>query len=206
MIAKRTLPALLLAFFVSTAPQIAAAQSHVDGAEQFIRDLAHHAVATLSEDAISAEERQTQFRELFQEGFAVSGIARFALGRHWRSASPAEREEYLGLFEDAIVTSWAHRLEAYSGEKIEILDARDIPTNGKEKAAIVRAMIWTSPTSPVRVDWRVATDGEIYKVTDVVIAGVSMANTHRDEFAAVIRSNGNKISALNEVLRERSRG
>ncbi len=206
MFAKRTLPSLFLAIAMATAPQLASAQTHVDGAEHFVQELAANAVTTLSEGTATPEERLTQFRELFQEGFAVNGIARFALGRHWRSASPDEREEYLGLFEEAIVASWARRLESYSGEKIEIIDARDIPTNGKEKAAIVRAMIWTNPTSPIRVDWRVATNGEIYKVTDVVVAGVSMANTHRDEFAAVIRSNGNKISALNEVLRERSRG
>ncbi len=206
MLAKRILPVLLLAFAVGSAPQAARAQTHVDGAEKFVQQLADHAISTLSSDAIAPEERQAEFRQLFQDGFAVNGIARFALGRHWRAASPEEREEYLGLFEDAIITSWANRLGAYSGEKFEIIDSRDVPTNGQEKAAIVRAMIWTNPTSPIRVDWRVATNGKIYKITDVVIAGVSMANTHRDDFASVIRRNGNKVSALNEVLRERSRG
>lgn len=206
MLAKRILPVLLLAFAVGSAPQIARAQTHVDGAQKFVEQLAGHAVSVLTKETMTPDERRTEFRELFQDGFAVDGIARFALGRHWRAASPEEREEYLSLFEDSIVTSWANRLGEYSGEKFEILDAQDVPTNGPEKAAIVRAMIWTNPTSPVRVDWRVATDGHIYKVTDVAIAGISMANTHRDDFAAVIRRNGNNVSALNEILRERSRG
>ncbi len=206
MLAKRILPVLLLAFAVGSAPQIARAQTHVDGAQKFVEQLAEHAVGTLTMETMTPEGRRAEVRELFQEGFAVDGIAKFALGRHWRSASAEERQEYLGLFEDSIVTSWADRLGEYSGERFEILDAQDVPTNGPEKAAIVRAMIWTNPTSPVRIDWRVATNGHIYKVTDVAIAGISMANTHRDEFAAVIRRHGNKVSALNEVLRERSRG
>lgn len=206
MLVKRILPVLLLTFAVGSAPQIARAQAHVDGAQKFVEQLADHAVAVLTKDTMAPEERSTEFRVLFQEGFAVDSIARFALGRHWRRASEEEREEYLGLFEDSIVTSWASRLSKYSGEKFEIISAEDIPTNGSEKAAIVHAMIWTSPTSPIRIDWRVATNGRIYKVTDIAIAGISMANTRRDEYAAVIRRNGNNVSALNEVLRERSQG
>lgn len=206
MLVQRILPVLLLALAIGSAPQVARAQAHIDGAHRFVEDLAEQAVATLTTEAMTPQQRRAEFRALFQDGFAVDGIARFALGRHWRRASPEERSEYLGLFADSIVTSWATRLGEYSGQKIEIIDARDVPTNGPEKAAIVRAMIWTNPTAPLRVDWRVATNGEVYKVTDVVIAGVSMANTHRDEFASVIRRNGNNVSALNEVLRERSRG
>jgi phospholipid transport system substrate-binding protein len=196
----------LLTFAVGSAPQIAQAQAHVDGAEKFVEQLADHAVAILTKDTIAPEKRSAEFRVLFQEGFAVDSIAKFALGRHWRRASEEEREEYLGLFEDSIVTSWANRLSKYGGERFEIISAEDVPTNGSEKAAIVHAMIWTSATSPIRIDWRVATNGRIYKVTDIAIAGISMANTRRDEFAAVIRRNGNKVSALNEVLRERSQG
>ncbi len=206
MLVQRILPVLLLAIAIGSSPQAARAQTHIDGAHKFVEDLAEQAVATLTTEAMTPQQRRAEFRALFQDGFAVDGIARFALGRHWRRASPEERSEYLGLFADSIVTSWANRLGEYSGQKIEIIDARDVPTNGPEKAAIVRAMIWTNPTAPLRVDWRVATNGEVYKVTDVVIAGVSMANTHRDEFASVIRRNGNNVSALNEVLRERSRG
>ena len=206
MLVKRILPVLLLAFAVGSAPQVAHAQSHVDGAQKFVEQLADHAIAILSKETLTPEERNAEFRELFQEGFAVDGIARFALGRNWRRASLEEREEYLGLFGDSIVTSWANRLSNYGDEKFEVVSAQDVPTNGSEKAAIVHAMIWTSPTSPIRIDWRVATNGHIYKITDIAIAGISMANTHRDEFAAVIRRHGNKVSALNDILRERSQG
>ncbi len=206
MLLKRVVPVLLLAIGIATAPQAVRAQDHVIQAQIFVEQLAQHAVAVLSRDDLTPAQRRDEFRLLFQEGFAINGIAKFALGRHWYRASEAEREEYLDLFEATIVNSWANRLGNYSGRRFEVIDAKDVPTGGGEKAAIVRSMIWTGPTSTVRVNWRVASNGETYKITDVIIAGVSMANTHRDEFASVIRRNGNAVAGLNAVLRERSRG
>ena len=75
-----------------------------------------------------------------------------------------------------------------------------------ERVAIVRSTFFTDPTTPVRVDWRVASRGDIYKITDVSVEGISMANTQRDEFASVIRKNSGKISALLEILRKKRDG
>ena len=78
----------------------------------------------------------------------------------------------------------------------------DSPGSSTEAVVIVQSLIWASPDTPVRVNWRVASAGEIYKITDVIVEGISMANTQRDEFASLVRKNG--LNGFLAILREQS--
>lgn len=191
--------------FVATAAPVAAAQGeYVARSESFIRTLAEQAIGTLSQKELNVEQRRQKFRSLLRDAFAVPGIARFVIGRYWRSADEKQREEYLVLFEDVIVNTWADRFSDYSGQKFEVRDAIDARgPQDSENAAIVRSVFYTDPSTPVRVEWRVANAGDVYKIVDVVVEGVSMANTHRDEFATVIRNNGGNVEGLLAELRRR---
>jgi len=198
----RFTPAFVIVVALLFAAPAARADQHLDASVSFIKTLSERATSTLTDTDISGQERRTQFRNLFREGFAVDGIARFALGRYWRSASKQEREEYLVLFEDVIVNTWADRFSLYSGQAFEVRNASNEPTNGPEKVALVSSLFFTSPTSPVRIEWRVASQGEIIKIVDVKLEGISMANTQRDEFNSVIRNGGRNLSALLARLRK----
>lgn len=194
---------LALAFMVS-APATHA-DSHIQASADFISTLADRAINTVTDSALSVDERRAKFRELFREGFAVSGIARFVLGRYWRKASDAERDEYLKLFENVIVTTWADRFSQYSGQKFEVNGAQPAPSaSDKENVALVDSRFFVDPSTPVRIEWRVASRGDLFKIVDVSVEGISMANTQRDEFNSVIRKNGGEISALLDELRSRS--
>jgi len=198
-----TTTGLLIAVLVAAAP--ARADSHLAASTQFIRSLADRAITTLSAPNLSSEERRDQFRSLFREGFAINGIARFVLGRYWRTATEPERIEYLALFEDVTVNTWADRFSEYSGQRFDVLDSVDAPSaHQSERVAIVRSTFYTDPQTPVRIEWRVASRGDIYKITDVTVEGVSMATTQRDEFAELIRSNSGHVSALLDVLRKKN--
>ena len=201
MIARFT-PAFVIVVALLFAAPAARADQHLDASVSFIKTLSERAISTLTDTDISGQERRTQFRNLFREGFAVDGIARFALGRYWRSASKQEREEYLVLFEDVIVNTWADRFSLYSGQAFEVRNASNEPTNGPEKVALVSSLFFTSPTSPVRIEWRGASPGEIIKIVDVKLEGISMANPQRDEFNSVIRDGGRNLSALLARLRK----
>lgn len=195
----------LVALIIAVSP--AHADAHLDASADFIRSLADRAITTLTAEGITSESRRDKFRDLFREAFAINGIARFVLGRYWRSASEADRTEYLALFEDVIVNTWADRFSEYSGQEFTVQDAVNAPSaHQAERVAIVRSTFFTDPTTPVRIDWRVASRGEIYKITDVSVEGISMANTQRDEFASVIRTNSGQISALLDVLRQKRDG
>ncbi len=192
----------LVALIIAVSP--AHAESHLTASTDFIRDLSDRAIHTLASEGITVEARRDRFRDLFREGFAINGIARFVLGRYWRGASEADRTEYLALFEDVIVNTWADRFSEYSGQKFTVQDAVNAPSaHQAERVAIVRSTFFTDPQTPVRIDWRVASRGDIYKITDVSVEGISMANTQRDEFASVIRQNSGQISALLEELRKK---
>ncbi len=201
MIARFT-PAFVIVLALLFVAPAAKADGHLDEAANFIKSLSDRAITTLTDPDISADERRAQFRNLFREGFAVDGIARFALGRYWRGASKQEREEYLVLFEDVIVTTWADRFSLYSGQSFEVRGATNEPTDGPEKVALVTSQFFTNPSSPVDIEWRVASQGDVIKIVDVKVAGFSMANTQRDEFNSVILNNGRKLSALLEQLRK----
>ncbi|MBO23139.1 MAG: toluene tolerance protein [Rhodospirillaceae bacterium] len=197
----RFIPAFVLLLALSVAAPAARADGHLDASSAFIKSLADRTISVVTNTEISSEERRDKFRNLFREGFAVDGIARFALGRYWRGASKEERKEYLFLFEDVIVNTWADRFSQYSGQKFEVLDAVDEPSSGPENVALVLSQFFTSPTSPVIIEWRVASQGDIIKIVDVKLEGISMANTQRDDFNSYIRNNGRKVSAILERLR-----
>lgn len=183
------------------------ADQHLAASSDFVQSLADRAIATLTEEGQSSEVRREQFRGLFREGFAVNGIARFVLGRYWKPASEADRTEYMALFEDVIVNTWADRFSTYSGEKFDVQNAVDTPSAHQvERVAMVRSVFFIDPQTPVRIDWRVASRGDIYKITDVSVEGISMATTQRDEFYSVMRSNSGEISALLDILRKKRDG
>jgi phospholipid transport system substrate-binding protein len=195
----------LVALIIAVSP--AHADAHLAPSTDFIRSLADRAIDTLTDSGITTEARRDKFRDLFREGFAINGIARFVLGRHWRGASDVDRTEYLVLFEDCVVNTWADRFSEYSGQKFTVDDAVNAPSaHQAERVAIVRSKFFTDPRTPIRIDWRVANRGDIYKITDVSVEGISMANTQRDEFSSVIRSNRGEISALLEILRKKRDG
>lgn len=192
----------LIALIIAVAP--AHADQHLAPSSEFIRSLAERAITTLTTEGKTTEMRRDQFRDLFREGFAINGIARFVLGRYWRRASEDDRIEYLALFEDVIVNTWADRFSSYSGEKFTVQNAVDAPSaHEAERVAIVRSLFFSDPQTSIRIDWRVASRGDIYKITDVMVEGISMANTQRDEFASVIRNNSGQIDALLEILRKK---
>ncbi len=167
----------------------------------FIADLGARAINVLTSTS-SETERERQFRGLFEEGFDVNEIARFVLGPYWRTATDAQRAEFIKLFENYVVHAYTVRFNAYAGQQLKVLGARPEGDN----AWVVQSQIAlpNSNQPPVRVDWRVTKHGDTYKIADVTVEGVSMALTQRQEFASVIQRNGGQLEALLKVLREKT--
>jgi len=169
------------------------------GAGTFVKTLADDAITNLTGNALTDTQRQEKLRSILRSYFDVSSIGKWVLGRHWRKANAAERTEYLGLFEDLIVNTYALRFKSYSNEKIKLTG-----TASRGQTAIVKSVIQREGQQPVRVDWRVTYPDGQYKIFDVVIEGVSMIQTQRSEFSSVIRRNGGNVSGLIATLKNRS--
>lgn len=169
--------------------------------EQFVGALGEEAIRVLGNAALTQEQRTAEFRRLLDRGFNMPLIGQLVLGRHWRTATEEQRAEYLKLFEDFIVSTYAVRLGQYNGETFKIAGGRPAPDSTGDTLVTTEIVRPNGP--PVRVDWRVRKSGDNLKVVDVIAEGISMLITQRDEFAAVIQNSGGKVEALLDRLRRR---
>jgi len=191
-----TIMSLLIAS-VSLAPTPTAIAAD---ANVFMNEMWNRAVEVLSKK-VPATERLTRFRQLFQADFDGPGIARFVLGRYWRSASEQEQQEFLKLFEDYVVFVYGTRLSSFNGETFRVKGSRP------EGNGVVVATDILNPGGepPIKVDWRLISDNGAFKINDVIIEGISMLVTQRSEFASIIQRHGGQVGGLLALMRERTR-
>ncbi len=168
----------------------------------FIEGLASQTLKILDQHLPGAE-RETRFKALLRENFDMSRISRFALGRYWLTASAQEKAEYQKLLPDYVARSYSNRFADYAGETLKVTGTRSV----SQDTAVVRSRI-ESPHGrpPINVEWRVVQAGNDFRIVDVVVDGVSLVLTHREEFAAVIEREGGGVSTLNRLLRDKGAG
>lgn len=202
MVLRRGLPAVFIGLGLAlfTLPTQATADDFSAGAHEFVRQLADKAIEALAGEEITERQRTKNFRRLFREYFDIGVIGRRVLGRHWRKAKPGERKEFLSLFENLIVTTYVKRFRQYTTKSLIISGT----TSRNHRMVIVHSRILPSGGTPaIRVDWRVDFPDGAYKVTDLVVEGISMVQTQRSEFSSVIRRNGGKVQGLIAALRQK---
>src|SRR5438552_18721071 len=164
-----------------------------------IANLGNRALEVLGKNATNAQ-RVARFHELFREDFDVPGIARFVLGRYWKTATPEQQEEFVKLFEDYIALVYSSQLAAYSGETLRVTGSRP----GAEGAIVASEIVRPTGAPPVKVEWHLTDRNGAYKINDVSVDGISMAVTQRSEFAAVIQRSGGQVQGLITQLREKT--
>lgn len=170
--------------------------TNVDGAKQFIDTLGNQALATLQQQNLSLEQREGLFGDILREGFDLRLIGRFVLGKYWRQANEEQKADYIEAFTSFVIKSYARRLGGFSGQNFTITGSS---VTGEKKDVMVKTRIDRPSGPPITAAWRVREiDGE-NKIIDVVVEGVSMAVTQRQEFAAVVGRDG--VEGLVQVLR-----
>jgi phospholipid transport system substrate-binding protein len=195
---------LVLLLGILVLPDQALSDDKANQASEFIEDLSQQAVEALTEPNISRGERETRFRKLLGQHFAVTTIGQWVLGRYWKTATLEERKEFLSLFEDLLVVTYVNRFERYSGETLSV---EKTLVDDKSGDAVVFSHLNRPDGAPVvSVGWRLRSKGESFKVVDVMVEGVSMGQTQRSEFASVIRKHGGRVKGLLAELRERVKG
>jgi phospholipid transport system substrate-binding protein len=163
-----------------------------------ITSLGNEALRVLDKN-VDPNLRVARFRELFRRDFDVPGIARFVLGHYWRLATPAQQQEYVTLFTDYIALVYADRLAEYAGATLRVTGSRPAPDGELVSTEIIRA----AGQAPAHLDWLLTPQNGTYKITDVIVDGVSMAVTQRSEFASVIQRNGGQVQGLITALRQK---
>lgn len=166
----------------------------------FVRSTAEKGLTFLSNPESTQDQKKKEFRKLLDNSFDLNVIGRFALGKYWNSATPAQQNQYLDLFRKMVVEVYARRFGDYKGQKFEVKSARSI---GKTDSLVSSQIIQVNGSEPITVDWRVRKTGDSYKVVDVLVAGVSMSVTQRSDFSSVIQRGGGNVDVLIAYLKEK---
>ncbi|MFT5439857.1 MAG: phospholipid transport system substrate-binding protein [Alphaproteobacteria bacterium] len=199
---KRTIASNLISTVIAIPLLILASNGALaadENADEFIRTVGQQAIDSLTGKEMSDEQRQNGFRTILNRTFEVPLIARFTLGRYWRRASKVQKKEYVELFEDFIVLAYTARFKNYNGKAFTVGKMRKID----ERDALVQSELALKDGRKIIVNWRVRSKTEP-KIIDVIVEGVSMAITQRDEFSAIINQNGGKIDGLLTALRKKT--
>jgi len=170
-----------------------------------VKEYTDAVVKVLEDQSLKATDRRAAVRKLASEAFDVQETAQRALGPHWQQRSPAEREEFVGLFADLLERTYIAKIDLYGGERLKFTDEKldgDIAT--------VRGKVTTKQGTDVPVEARMHKKGERWLIYDVSIEGISLISNYRAQFDRIIRTSsyGDLVKRLRnrgEFLQEKDR-
>ena len=148
-------------------------------------------VKVLQDPALDQTQRRTEIRAIALEAFDVTEAAGRTLGPHWPKRTPAERQEFIGLFQGLLERGYLARIGEYGGESEQYVGERI-----EGEYATVRALIVTQKGTQVPVEARVLRQGDRWRMYDVLIENVSLIASYRSQFDRVIRT-----SSYEELIR-----
>ncbi len=166
----------------------------------FIQSLGDKAVNILKNTKLSKEERNKTFQTLLDNKFDLETIARFVIGRNWHGATSTQQEEYIDLFKKLVVKTYSDRFSLYTGEGFKV---RSADPEGTKDFVVTSDITHPDGSKPTVVTWRVRQRNGQMGIIDVVVEGISMSITQRQEYSSVIQRNGGNIESLLSLMRKR---
>ena len=175
------------------------ANSYSSDPRQFISEVVDEAKKILVETN-SQEFKEKKLSEIALKAADIDGIGYYTLGKYRKGMSDGELEEYSALFKKYFLKSFTSRLTDYSDPKIEVVGVDVL----NPKYTIVRSLLLATDKKPeVKIDWRVYTKNpEKPLIRDLIVEGLSLARTQKEEFASVIESNNGDVKKLFVTLQE----
>ena len=163
----------------------------------FINSISSEASEILT-SKLSDSEKVTKLKMIAEESVDINGVGLYTLGKHRKTLSNEQREEYKKLFKEYFLKSFSGRLVVYNDAKIAVLSEE---VKNEKYTIVYSKLIGTTDRPEVKIDWRVYTkDPENPLIRDLVIEGLSLARTQKEEFNSIIANNGGNIEALFENL------
>jgi len=165
----------------------------------FIQSTVNRASAALSE-SFTKEEKIKKLKNIAKETVDIRGIGLYTIGKYKKSMSNKEMSVYLHLFEKYFLKTFADRLSEYTNPKVSVNDSQKLNENYTIVSSILVA---TKKRAEIKIDWRVYTkDPQNLVIRDLIIEGLSLARTQKEEFNSIIQSNNGDINALFNNLRK----
>ena len=171
-------------------------------ADIFVQSTVNRASKILSEN-ISKEEKIDKLKIIAKETVDIKGIGFYTLGSIRKNLNDKQKEKYEKLFEEYFLKSFSSRLSEYTNPEIDVY-AKEIL--GKNYTIVNSLLKGTSERPEVKIDWRIYTKNpENPLIRDLIIEGLSLARTQKEEFASILNSNDNNINVLFKTLEEFSK-
>ena len=167
--------------------------------QQFIQEIVDEAKEVLIESN-TKEFKTKKLSEMALKTVDIKGVAYYSLGNYKKKFNDDQMKEYLILFEKYFLKSFTSRLTDYSDPKIKVISAEVI----NPKYTIVKSLLLATDKKPeVNIEWRVYTKNpDKPLIRDLIIEGLSLARTQKEEFSSVIESNNGDVSKLFITLKE----
>ena len=159
----------------------------------FIQSTVNRASQTLSKN-ISKEDKMNELKMIANETVDITGIGYYSLGSYRKGLSKDQLENYKNVFKEYFLKSFSSRLAEYSDPKIQVNSMKKLNDN---YTIVLSTLVGTDSRPEVKIKWRVYTKNpENLLVRDLIIEGLSLARTQKEEFSSIINSNDGKIEAL----------
>ena len=168
----------------------------------FVQSTVNRASQILSKN-ISKQEKIDELKLIAKETVDIKGVGFYSLGSARKNLNDKQKTQYLNLFEKYFLKSFSSRLSEYTNPKIEVQGKEVLNDN----YTIVKSLLIATTERPeVKIDWRVYTKNpDNPLIRDLIIEGLSLARTQKEEFASILNSNSGDINALFKVLEEFSK-
>tara|TARA_B100001057_G_scaffold405251_1_gene418126 strand:- start:802 stop:1404 length:603 start_codon:yes stop_codon:yes gene_type:complete len=166
----------------------------------FIQELVEDAIKTLADKSLTSEEKNEVIKKIATENIDIKALGLYTLGNIRKSLDENTISSYQDLFKKYFLKSLTSRLTDYSSQKFEIVESEQKSSN----YTIVKSKIAESVKSPeIKVDWRVYTKNpQKPLIRDLIVEGLSLARTQKEEFSSILNSNNNDMNALINKLEE----
>ena len=180
--------------------KISSANTYSSDPQMFIEELINDAVNKLSDKNISKDEKAKFIEEIAIENVDINALGLYTLGELRKSTDKNSLNEYQQTFQKYFLKSLTSRLTDYSSSKLEVISSEKKSSN----YTIVKSKILENDGKPeVKIDWRVYTKNpEKPLIRDLIIEGLSLARTQKEEFASILSANNNDINVLFKKLEE----
>ena len=168
----------------------------------FVQSTVNRASQVLSQST-SKDEKINQLKSIAKETVDIKGVGLYSLGSARKNLNENQKQKYQKLFEDYFLKSFSSRLAEYTNPEIDVKSKEVI---NKNYTIVNSVLIATSERPEVKIDWRVYTkDHNNPLIRDLIIEGLSLARTQKEEFKSILSSNDGDINALFKTLEDFSK-
>ena len=170
----------------------------VEKATAFVQQTGNQLVAVVN-GAMAPADKRRALTQILEAAVDVDGIARFCLGRFWRTASPDQQKRFMAAFHEVLVTNISSKLGEYRGVKLTVQRGRQ-----QDDEAIVTTIVDRPNNPPSTVDWVIEQPATAPKIIDVVAEGTSLRLTQRQDYASYLARNNNDVDALINAMKHQT--